>query len=348
MRWLLLRGTGGSCLLLVSGLCYARVPAGSSVLRLPLRERADHLTVGLWLAFIGLLLLTWAWLGLVRRVAGDPHGVRLVWLAVAAWTAPLLLAPPLFSGDGWSYVAGGYLAGHGYSPYETPPSILSPALRSGVSAMWRGTTSPYGPLPIVWGAAFSKLTADPWLLLFANRLLAFVGLGLLAVSVPALARRAGRDPARATALVVASPFVVAHGIGGLHNDLLVAAGDGRARRRHPSRALVVGCTPDRPGGGRQAAGCRYRDRGGAALPGAARLPRTPFAPRGPGRAGRAHNAPGPQRRQRPRPASSVSVPRSIGTASAFSARPAKTGRSPLSPPSSICKTSPSSTPAASA
>ena len=222
MRWIYLRGMGGSCLLVVAGLTYARVPSGSSVLRFPLREQADHLTIGLWLGFGGLVLLTWAWLGLVRQVTGHPGGVRLARLAAVAWTAPLLLAPPLFSGDGWSYVATGYLAGHGYSPYETPPSILSPPLLSGVSALWRDTTSPYGPVPIMWGAAFSRLTADPWALLVANRLLAYVGLGLLAVAVPVLARRAGRDPARVTALAVASPLVVAHGIGGLHNDLVLA------------------------------------------------------------------------------------------------------------------------------
>ncbi len=90
-----------------------------------------------------------------------------------------------------------------------------------MSALWRDTTSPYGPLPIMWGAAFSRLTADPWALLVANRLLAYVGLALLAVAVPVLARRAGRDAARVTALAVASPLVVAHGIGGLHNDLIL-------------------------------------------------------------------------------------------------------------------------------
>ena len=222
MRWILLRGIAGSCLLISAGLTYARVPLGSRVRQFPLRVHADHLVIGLWIAFAGLVLLTWAWLGLVRRVTGQADGVRLSRFAALAWTAPLVLAPPLFSGDGWSYVAVGYLAGHGYSPYETPPAVLSPALQSGVSAMWRDTTSPYGPLPIMWGATFSRLTADPWTLLVANRLLAYVGLALLAVAVPVLARRTGRDPARATALAVASPLVVAHGIGGLHNDLILA------------------------------------------------------------------------------------------------------------------------------
>ncbi len=138
-----------------------------------------------------------------------------------AWTVPLVAAPPLFSNDGWSYVATGYLAGHGWSPYVVTPSVLPAALRSGVDPVWRSVTSPYGPVPLVWGGAFSRLTSDPWQLLVANRLLAYVGLVLLALAVPALARRAGADPGRASAIALASPLVVAHGIGGLHNDLVL-------------------------------------------------------------------------------------------------------------------------------
>jgi hypothetical protein len=222
VRWILLRGLLGSALLVVAGLAYARVPAHSRVLLLPWRQGPHHLAVGLGVAAVGLVLLTWAWLSLVRQVTGDPAGVRWSRLATVVWTAPLLAAPPLFSGDGWSYVATGYLAGHGYSPYEATPSILGPALVSGVSPMWRSTTSPYGPLPLIWGGAFSRVTSDPWLLLVANRTLAFVALRVLALAGPALARRSGHDPARASALAIASPLVVVHGIGGLHNDLVVA------------------------------------------------------------------------------------------------------------------------------
>ncbi|MBV9830979.1 MAG: polyprenol phosphomannose-dependent alpha 1,6 mannosyltransferase MptB, partial [Marmoricola sp.] len=222
MRWILLRGVVGSCLIVLAGLIYARVPLGG-VRHFPLRAHGHHLTTGICIAFAGLVLLTWAWLGLVRRVSGQPDGVRLSRWTALAWTAPLVLAPPLFSNDGWSYVAVGYLAGHGSSPYTTPPTVLSPALLSGVDPLWRDTTSPYGPLPILWGAIFSRVTADPWTLMVANRLLAYVGLALLAVAVPVLARRTGRDPGRATALAVASPLVVVHGIGGLHNDLILGA-----------------------------------------------------------------------------------------------------------------------------
>lgn len=208
----------------MAAVLHSRAPAHSWLDTAPVVGRLharDHLVASLVLATVGVLLLTWAWVSLVRRVTGDPEGVRLVRWATAAWSVPLLLAPPLFSNDGWSYVATGYLAGHGLSPYDVTPSVLPTPLLSGVDPVWRMTTSPYGPLPLAWGGLVSNLTSDPWLLLYAYRLLACAGLVLLALAVPRLARRAGLDPARASALAVASPLVLVHGIGGLHNDILV-------------------------------------------------------------------------------------------------------------------------------
>jgi alpha-1,6-mannosyltransferase len=218
-----LRGAVGSALLLLAGLVYAPVPADSVLRRLEARHDPHHVAVGMVLAFAGLVLLTWAWLSLVRGVTGRPDGVRLSRWAALAWTAPLALAPPLFSRDGWSYVATGWMAGHGFSPYRYTPSILPSALRSGVGPAWRHTTSPYGPIPLLWGAAASHVTHDAWAMLVLDRLLAYAGLLLLALVVPRLAGRAGLDPGRSSAVAIASPLVVAHGIGGLHHDLLTAA-----------------------------------------------------------------------------------------------------------------------------
>ncbi|MCW2838375.1 MAG: hypothetical protein JWQ15_2489 [Marmoricola sp.] len=227
MRWTSAQGLLGSALLLLSGLFSAKVPHGNPF---GIRTLMGHLRVlpggplvlGMLIGLLGLLLLTWAWWGLVRAVSGRADGARLARRTAVVWALPLLVAPPLFSGDGWSYVATGYLAGHGLSPYEVAPAVLPDALSSGVARVWLNTTSPYGPVPLVWGGLFSRLTASPWLLLFAYRLLAVAGLALLAAAIPTLARRFGVDPARATALAVASPLALVHGIGGLHNDLLVA------------------------------------------------------------------------------------------------------------------------------
>jgi hypothetical protein len=177
--------------------------------------------LGLLLSVAGLVLLTWAWFSVRRRTTGDA-GVSVARGYAALWSVPLFAAPPLFSGDGWSYVATGYLTGHGLSPYTWTPQVLPWPLLSGVDVRWRGSPSPYGPLALGWGAAASAISSNPWLLLVAYRLLAVVGLGLVAWAVPRLARRTGQDPGAASWLAVASPFVLSHGIGGLHNDLVMA------------------------------------------------------------------------------------------------------------------------------
>lgn len=227
MRAVLVRGAVGSALMTIGGYCYDRLPRQTWADRTPalrsVRESAHPLAAGLSLSAAGLLLLTWAWCDLRREVRGDQAGVGQVRRAAAAWSAPLLLAPPLFSADGWSYVATGDLAGRGLSPYLWTSAALPVPLRSGVAPVWRFTPSPYGPLPVAWGGALSRITHDPWVLLAWYRGLAVVGLVILAWAVPLLARRAGRDAAEASALAVASPFVLAHGIGGLHNDLVMVA-----------------------------------------------------------------------------------------------------------------------------
>ena len=226
MRSVRVWGLAGSILMAAGGWLYARIPRGTWVDHLPgllaLRASRHHQAVGLFLSFAGLVLLTWAWWGLRSVVRGRADGIAHVRWSAALWAAPLLCAPPLFSGDGWSYVATGYLTGHGLSPYAWTPKVLPTALSSGVSLRWVDTPSPYGALPLEWGAALSRITHDPWVILLGYRVLALIGLVLLAWLVPVLARRNGRDPLQASWLVVASPFVLAHGIGGLHNDLVMA------------------------------------------------------------------------------------------------------------------------------
>ena len=226
MRAVLARGAGGSLLLTAGGYGYVRLPRGTWMDHVPLvwsvRAQPHHLLWGLLVSSAGLVLLTWAWWDL-RRMVADADGLSQVRRAAALWTVPMLLAPPLFSGDGWSYVATGDLAGHGLSPYLWAPAVLPEPLRSGVSPAWLLTPSPYGPLPLAWGGAFSRFVHDPWVLLACYRLAALISLAVLAWAVPVLAARAGVDPADAAVLVVASPFVLAHGVGGLHNDIWVAA-----------------------------------------------------------------------------------------------------------------------------
>jgi len=74
------------------------------------------------------------------------------------------------------------------------------------------------------------------------RLVALVGVALIAASLPALAVSLGKDPARALWLGLCNPLVLVHFIGGAHNDALmvglVLAGLVLAAR-HPLAGMLV-------------------------------------------------------------------------------------------------------------
>lgn len=245
------RGLVGSVLVLVGGVVTATLPVSTPVLRLgllaSLRSHEAGRMAGLVAVLLGLGLLASAWLRLCRAVAALPDAagdagapgaadaLATVRIAVAVWCLPLLVAPPLFSRDGWSYAAQGALARQGISPYEWGPAallpdglprflapFLGPPVVQAVDPIWFDTVTPYGPVPIAFGALAAGFTGNPWLLVVAHRCLALVGLALLGWAVPRLARWTGADPALAAALVLGSPLVLANGVAGLHNDLLVA------------------------------------------------------------------------------------------------------------------------------
>ncbi len=231
------RGVVGSVLVLVGGLVVATIPPSavvteSDVLR-AVRGAAEGRMAGLVVVLAGLGMLASAWLQLCRLSAradggGQPFALARVRTATISWSLPLLVAPPLFSRDGWSYAAQGMLAHRGISPYEHGPwSLVGPRsvpgpIVEGVDPRWMATPAPYGPVPLIGGDIAAGLTSDPWLLVVAHRMIALVGLVLLAWAVPRLARWCGANPALASALVLASPLTIANGVAGLHNDLLMA------------------------------------------------------------------------------------------------------------------------------
>lgn len=182
--------------------------------------------LALAVVLLGLAAYASAWLRLCRHVSaasGADHGeaLALVRHAAVVWSAPLVLAPPLFSRDGWSYAAQGLLAHYRISPYDSGPGVLRGPIVQGVDPMWMETPSPYGPLPTAWGEFAAGFTGNPWLLVVSHRMVALCGLVLLAWSVPKLSRWCGTNPAVASAFALCSPLVIAHGVGGLHNDIVM-------------------------------------------------------------------------------------------------------------------------------
>lgn len=224
------RGALGYLAVLVGSLVISVVPESSWVAGLPvvadLRGAMPGRMLGLAVVVAGLGVATAAWLTLLRYAAGGDRGdedTRLgaVRRATVVWCAPLLLAPAMFSQDGWSYAAQGQMTRLGLSPYAWTPSVLEGPIVEAVDPRWMDTPAPYGPLPLMWGALAGEVTTDPWLLVVAHRVLALVGVALLLFAVPRLASWAHRDRARATAIAVPSPLVLGHGVAGAHNDMVM-------------------------------------------------------------------------------------------------------------------------------
>lgn len=221
----------GAVLVLVGGLVVTTLPASTWLMGLDplvdLRGAEAGRMAGLSVVLLGLGLIAASWLSLCRHVAvaqGEDRedALSLVRYAAAVWSAPLVLAPPLFSRDGWSYAAQGMLAHLGLSPYEYGPgAVAGLPVAEAVDPRWMATVTPYGPVPLAFGDVAAGITGNPWVLVVGHRGLALVGLVLLAWAVPRLAEWSGVNPALASAVVLVSPLMLANGVGGLHNDLLM-------------------------------------------------------------------------------------------------------------------------------
>ncbi|HKN99619.1 MAG TPA: polyprenol phosphomannose-dependent alpha 1,6 mannosyltransferase MptB, partial [Pseudonocardiaceae bacterium] len=159
--------------------------------------------------------------------------------AVGAWTLPLLVAPPLFSRDLFTYLAQGDLALHGLNPYHHGVSDLDDHLSANVDPRWQNTPTPYGPLFILVAKSVVLVTGQSTVVgVIAMRVTLCVGMVLLCWALPRLARLLGGSPPVALWLGAANPLVLLYLVGGGHNDLLMvgllAAGtvlvlDGRHR-----------------------------------------------------------------------------------------------------------------------
>ncbi len=180
----------------------------------------DLATVALYL---GVGMIVWAWVRLGRDVLAGTATVRHVQVAGAVWIAPMLLSPPLFTRDVYSYLGQGALALHGLDPYQFGPSKLPPGpIADNVHYSWQTTPAPYGPLSILIAKTVNWLTGEDTIAgVIGMRLVLLAGLGLLVLALPRLADQLGGNRAVTLWLVVANPMTVVHLVGGPHNDLLM-------------------------------------------------------------------------------------------------------------------------------
>ncbi len=176
------------------------------------------------LVFGGLILLSRVWFGFLRHLNTHPgFPVKRVVLVVTIWAIPLLLAPPLFSRDVYTYAAQGEMVSHHINPYSYGPEVLGATpFNQLADTVWSGTASPYGPTflsadGLVDQVAGHQILPDLVLL----RLLEVAGLAMVVAATPTLARALKHDPAHAILIGVGSPLVLLSLVGGAHNDALM-------------------------------------------------------------------------------------------------------------------------------
>ena len=176
------------------------------------------------LVFGGLILLTRVWLGLLRHLSRHPGvPVKRIVLVVIVWALPLLLAPPLFSRDVYTYAAQGEMMSHHINPYSYGPNVLGATpFNTLADSFWSGAESPYGPTFLGIDGAIDQASGHVFLAdMMLLRLLEVAGIALMAAATPTLARWAKRDPAQAVLLGAGSPLVLMSLLAGAHNDALM-------------------------------------------------------------------------------------------------------------------------------
>ncbi|WP_411108196.1 polyprenol phosphomannose-dependent alpha 1,6 mannosyltransferase MptB [Streptomyces sp. c-19] len=187
--------------------------------------RGSALTLaGAVLAYLGLTLLVAAWWRygiLLARGARDG-----VLATLACWTAPLLLAPPLYSADVYSYIAQGAMVLEGHDVYGGGPSLLRPDqlgadAAASVGGNWTDTPAPYGPVFLLLAAAVVEVTGGAVVpAVLGMRLIALAALALIVWAVRGLGGGQG-GRAGAVWLAALNPLLLIHVVGGMHNDGLM-------------------------------------------------------------------------------------------------------------------------------
>ncbi|MDN5768892.1 MAG: polyprenol phosphomannose-dependent alpha 1,6 mannosyltransferase MptB [Humibacillus sp.] len=217
------RGTLGMALVATGSLTPAFLPKDAPLivsLKLQwLSAGAGRFTATLLLV-AGMALLVDAWLRLRPRSGSAPLH-RLTWLL---WSLPVLLAPPLFSRDAYSYAAQGQIIAQGMNPYEVGPVYVPGPFRDQVDPLWLFTPAPYGPLALQLQHFVVTITGDnAYVAAVAMRVPALIAVGLMAWAVPRLAERLGVSRDRALWLGVLNPLVMMHLVGGSHGDAMMIA-----------------------------------------------------------------------------------------------------------------------------
>jgi hypothetical protein len=214
----------------------------------PTTDSGSHWGVYFSLAAVygGLLLFMrvwWAMIRLYRSRRGVP--VRTMMGVFTLWALPVMVIAPLFSRDAYSYAAQGEMVSHHMNPYLYGPFELgNNSYTAPVDPLWGNAPAPYGPMFLQLDGFFARITFHNELAtIVLLRLLALVGVLLIAACVPRLARLYHRDGAELFTLMVLNPVTIFHLIGGAHNDALMlgllVAGLTMAKEKRPIVGIVL-------------------------------------------------------------------------------------------------------------
>lgn len=228
MRRTRLFGATGTVLMAIGALGAGARPVvqdptfGVRLLNLPSRIQ----TVSLTMTTTGAVMMALAWLMLGRFTLGGRKMTRSqLDHTLLLWALPLLIAPPMYSKDVYSYLAQSEISLQGNDPYKVGPAPglgLDHVFTLSVPSMWRDTPAPYGPLFLWIGRGISRLTGENIVeaVLF-HRLVVLVGVGMIVWATPRLARRCGVAEVSALWLGPANPLLFMHLVAGIHNEALM-------------------------------------------------------------------------------------------------------------------------------
>lgn len=223
-------GTAGSLMMGLGSLGAGTAPVlGNPVVGVPVLGLFTRMpTASLAVAYTGIVMvvLAWLWLGALT-VPGRPRLITRAQLdrTMLLWAAPLLVAPPMFSRDVYSYLAQSAMVNRGLDPYVLGPAdalgVDHPLVR-GIPTIWRHTPAPYGPLFLTLSRPIDWIAGDDVVLgTLLQRTLAVAGLVMIVWALPRLARRVSGSPVFALWLGVANPLVLFHLLSGVHNEALM-------------------------------------------------------------------------------------------------------------------------------
>ncbi len=190
-----------------AGPLYHLIPAGLMV-----GSRAtNYALTGLLLILLGAYLVA---MGALRTLS-----MRMIVGCIVAVHALLLLAPPFQLTDMGNYLGYARLGGlHGLNPYT---HVIGQEMHDPIFhfATWLNLHSPYGELftALSYPLAFVPIPVAYWIVKVVTVALS---LALIAI-VCACARRLGRDPRYAAALLGLNPIYLIYAVGGFHNDFFM-------------------------------------------------------------------------------------------------------------------------------